>query len=364
MTKFKYFCSKIKCMFKIIAIIGARPQFIKHAPVEIELSKDFNLITIHTGQHYDINMSKVFFDELKIKKPQYTLNLGGMSHGKQTGLMMVEIEDIVLEEKPDGILVYGDTNSTLAGALVGAKLHIPVFHIEAGLRSYNKDMPEEVNRVLTDHVSDLFFIPSNIARENLEKENIKHNVFNAGDVMFDMIKIAQSKGFLNEGIEYPYYYITLHRPYNVDEKERLKLLLETINSLDKKAIFSTHPRTKNKMMGFEMNFDRYPNIKFIDPVSYFDNINLIYNSDGLITDSGGMQKEAYWLKKKCITVRPETEWLETLENKWNSLVFDKPERIIDLIQQIPGLYNEEAYGKGNASYNIRIEILKYLNNKI
>ena len=364
MTKFKYFCSKINYMFKIIAIIGARPQFIKHAPVEIELSKDFNLITIHTGQHYDNNMSKVFFDELKIKKPQYTLNLGGMSHGKQTGSMMMEIEDIVLAEKPDGILVYGDTNSTLAGALVGAKLHIPVFHIEAGLRSYNKDMPEEINRILTDHVSALFFIPSNIAKENLAKENIKDNVFNVGDVMYDMIKIAERKGFLNDNVDYPYYYITLHRPYNVDQKERLKLLLETINALDKKAIFSIHPRTKNKMKGFEMNSENYTNIKFIDPVSYFDNINLTYNSDGLITDSGGMQKEAFWLKKKCITVRPETEWLETLEYKWNSLVFDGPEIIIDLIQEEPGYYNKEAYGDGNASYKIRVEILKYLNNKM
>ncbi|HHH54980.1 MAG TPA: UDP-N-acetyl glucosamine 2-epimerase, partial [Bacteroidetes bacterium] len=173
-------------MQKVLAIIGARPQFIKHAPVELELQKEFELVTIHTGQHYDDNMSKVFFDELKISKPEYILDLGGYSHGKQTGMMMMQIEDIVTKQKPDAILVYGDTNSTLAGALVGAKLHIPVFHIEAGLRSYNKSMPEEINRVLADHVSDMFFIPSEAARKNLENEGIYDNIFNVGDVMYDM----------------------------------------------------------------------------------------------------------------------------------------------------------------------------------
>lgn len=347
-------------MYKIIAIIGARPQFIKHAPVELSLRNSFDLVTIHTGQHYDENMSSVFFNELEIQKPEYMLSLGGLSHGKQTGLMMSEMEDIVLKEKPDGILVYGDTNSTLAGALVAAKLHIPVFHIEAGLRSFNKSMPEEINRILTDHVSDMFFIPSETARKNLNNEGISKNIFNVGDVMYDMVKLAFDKGYLKKNSTDPYYYITLHRPYNVDEKERLKTLLEVINSLDRKAMFSIHPRTRSKMKQFNMGFDNYKNIEFIDPVSYFENVNYIFNSSGLITDSGGMQKEAYWLKKKCITMRPETEWVETLENGWNTLVFDNPNELIELIGQNPGLYTDEAYGDGNASDSIRKEILNYL----
>ena len=348
-------------MQKILAIIGARPQFIKHAPVELELRKEFNLVTVHTGQHYDDNMSKVFFDELNISKPEYVLELGGMSHGKQTGMMMMQIEDIVLDEEPDAILIYGDTNSTLAGALVGAKLHIPVFHIEAGLRSFNKSMPEEVNRVLADHVSDMFFIPSETARANLHKEGIEHNVFNVGDVMYDMILLAGKNGLMKNSDQSGYYYVTLHRPYNVDIESRLTEILKMLNSLDKTAIFAIHPRTRKKMGNFGLKMNNFGNIKFIDPVSYFENINYIYNCDGLITDSGGMQKEAYWLKKKCITVRPETEWIETLENKWNTLVFDDLKKIGDIANIQPGEYKKEIYGNGNASEKIKTEILNYFN---
>lgn len=346
-------------MQKVLAIIGARPQFIKHAPVELELQKEFELVTIHTGQHYDDNMSKVFFDELKISKPEYILDLGGYSHGKQTGMMMMQIEDIVTKQKPDAILVYGDTNSTLAGALVGAKLHIPVFHIEAGLRSYNKSMPEEINRVLADHVSDMFFIPSETARKNLENEGIYDNIFNVGDVMYDMILLAQKNGLLTSNKKSDYYYVTLHRPYNVDDKNRLKELLNLLNSLDKKAVFSIHPRTRNKMKNFGLNIEDYKNIMFIDPVSYFDNINYIYNSTGLITDSGGMQKEAYWLKKKCVTIRSETEWIETLENGWNHLAFDDLNTIPDLIKLEPGTYFENIYGDGKAAEKIKTKIIEF-----
>ncbi len=350
-------------MQKILAIIGARPQFIKHAPVELELRKEFNLVTIHTGQHYDDNMSKVFFNELNISKPEYILELGGMSHGKQTGMMMMQIEDIVLDEEPDAILIYGDTNSTLAGALVGAKLHIPVFHIEAGLRSFNKSMPEEVNRVLADHVSDMFFIPSETARINLHKEGIEHNIFNVGDVMYDMILLAGKTGLMNNSDQSGYYYVTLHRPYNVDIESRLTEILKMLNSLDKPAIFAIHPRTRKKMENFGLKMNDFGNIKFIDPVSYFENINYIYNCDGLITDSGGMQKEAYWLKKKCITVRPETEWIETLENRWNTLVFNDLKKIGDIAIIQPGEFKEDIYGNGNASEKIRLEIKKYFKNK-
>jgi UDP-N-acetylglucosamine 2-epimerase len=209
----------------------------------------------------------------------------------------------------------------------------------------------------------MFFIPSKTARINLNKEGISKNIFNVGDVMFDMVKLAFDKGYLKNNSLDPFYYITLHRPYNVDEKERLEVLLDVINSLDKKAVFSIHPRTKNKMKQFNMSFENYKNIEFIDPVSYFENINYIYNSAGLITDSGGMQKEAYWLKKKCITMRPETEWVETLENGWNTLVFDNPNELLEFIGQKPGFHMDEAYGDGNASDNIRKEILNYFKSR-
>lgn len=346
---------------KIISVIGARPQFIKHAPVELQLSKEFELITIHTGQHYDHKMSSIFFDELKIKLPDHTLASGGFSHGKQTGLMMIEIEEIVLNENPDAILVYGDTNSTLAGALVGSKLNIPVFHIEAGLRSFNKSMPEEINRVLTDHVSSVFFIPSETARNNLNREGIFDQIYNVGDVMYDMIALSLEKGFLINSHVQPYYYVTLHRPYNVDGKDRLNYVLHSLDMLDKKVIFAIHPRTRQRMMNYGFGINDFSNINFIDPVSYFENISLIANSDGLITDSGGMQKEAYWLKKRCITVRTETEWIETLQNGWNTLMF---ESLTDLNRELKkelGVYNYGIYGSGNASARIKEEIINFFN---
>jgi UDP-GlcNAc3NAcA epimerase len=346
---------------KIISVIGARPQFIKHAPVELELRKEFDMITIHTGQHYDHKMSSIFFDELKIKIPDYTLESGGYSHGKQTGMMLIEIEEIVEKENPDAILVYGDTNSTLAGALTGSKLNIPVFHIEAGLRSYNKLMPEEINRVLTDHVSSIFFIPSETARINLNKEGLRNNIFNVGDVMYDMIKISIEKGFLKNSFVKPYYYITLHRPYNVDEKARLNYVLHSLNKLDKKVIFAIHPRTRQRMSNYFIETSEFPNISFIDPVSYFENISLIANSDGLITDSGGMQKEAYWLKKRCITVRTETEWIETLQNGWNTLVFENLNDIKSELIKDLGDYQNGIYGDGMASARIKEEIIKFFN---
>ena len=346
---------------KIISVIGARPQFIKHAPVELELRKEFELITVHTGQHYDQKMSNIFFDELKINHPDYTLESGGYSHGKQTGMMLIELEDIIMREKPDAILVYGDTNSTLAGALAGAKLNLPVFHIEAGLRSYNKTMPEEINRVLTDHVSSMFFIPSEIARENLNKEGIFNHIHSVGDVMYDMIKISLDKGFLKNEFTEPYYYITLHRPYNVDEKERLLYVLQSLDKLDKKVVFAIHPRTRQRMKTYKMELNGFPNINFIEPVSYFENISLIANSDGLITDSGGMQKEAYWLKKRCITIRTETEWVETLQNSWNRLVFENLDDLVSEFKEKLGDHNEGIYGDGHASTRIKEEIIRFFN---
>lgn len=350
---------------KIIAIIGARPQFIKHYPFEIEASKYFNLITVHTGQHYDSNMSEIFFSQLQMKKPQYMLSAGGGKHGEQTAEMILEIEKIVEHENPNGIVVYGDTNSTLAGAIVAAKLHIPIFHIEAGLRSFNREMPEEVNRVLTDHVSSLLFCPSEIAVENLMNEGIKNGVFFVGDIMKDLVNLVIDKKVvgIESSLQTPYYYVTIHRPYNTDDKERLEHILNSLNSIDFKIVMSLHPRTKNLMEKYLILRENYPNIFFIEPQSYFSNLNYLFFSSGLITDSGGMQKEAYWLQKKCITIRKETEWLETLESKANHLVFADLKDIKDLLKETPKHWNESMYGNGTTANQIVKIISDYIQNK-
>ena len=340
-------------MKRIITVIGARPQFIKHFPFEQTAKKVFNLTTIHTGQHYDKNMSHVFFEELGMSKPDYMLKVGSSFHGKQTGQMMIEIEKIVLKEKPDAMVVYGDTNSTLAGALVASKLHIPLVHIEAGLRSFNREMPEEINRVLTDHISELLFVPSQLAKDNLLKEGLSKGVHIVGDIMKDLIlHCRQNKLVKAPKLDKDYFYATLHRPYNTDEKQRLHYVLKNLNKLQYKVIFSIHPRTRNAMKKFGMEEIKYHNIVFIDPQSYFDNLSYLAHSKGLITDSGGMQKEAYWLKKKCVTVRPETEWVETLVNNWNTLVFEQLEKINDYFNMAEEDWDENLYGKGDTSSKI------------
>ncbi len=345
---------------KIIAIVGARPQFIKHFPFEKAVEDSFELITIHTGQHYDDYMSKIFFDQMKMQRPKYMLDIGSRGHGAQTGLMMVEIEKIVEEEKPDWIVVYGDTNSTLAGALVAAKLHIPIAHIEAGLRSFNKQMPEEVNRIMTDHISTLLLVPSATATKNLKNEGIVDNVEVVGDIMKDLVQMSINDDVIpSRKFSSDYYYATLHRPYNTDEKDRLKHVLQSLNGLDKKVIFSIHPRTINAMKKFGLDRSSYSNIEFIDPQGYFDNLSYLYYSDGLITDSGGMQKEAYWLKKKCITIRTESEWVETLENNANTLVFEDLTSLTE-IMNIKGQWNDSLYGKGDCGVQINklLQVIK------
>lgn len=345
---------------KVIAVIGARPQFIKHFPFEKAAEGKFELVTIHTGQHYDSNMSDIFFSQLKMKQPHYLLQTGGGNHGTQTGKMMIEIEEIVEKEKPDGMVVYGDTNSTLAGALVASKLHIPVFHIEAGLRSFNREMPEEINRVLTDHLSALLLVPSETATANLKQEGITKGVSIVGDIMKDLITLVQKENVLGERqVNEAYYYVTLHRPYNTDDKERLKYVLDNLNALDKKVIMSLHPRTKGFMNKYDMSPNDFNNITFIEPQSYFANLNYLLYSDGLITDSGGMQKEAYWLKKKCITVRKETEWTETVELKGNVLLFDDLSEIKNLITELPSTWDNSLYGESDASVKIVDAVKKY-----
>ncbi len=347
-------------MKKVLAIIGARPQFIKHFPLELAAKNKVDLLTLHTGQHYDENMSNVFFNQLGMSEPNFQLNIGSGTHGVQTAKMIIEIESVCLREKPDGMLVYGDTNSTLAGAIVSSKLHIPLFHVEAGLRSYNKSMPEEVNRIMTDHVSSLLFIPSEVSKSNLLKEGIESGVHMVGDIMKDIVQYVSINNLgQNPEVEAPYIYATLHRPYNVDIKERLKSILTELNLLPEKVIFSRHPRTKNKMETLQLNDEDYPNIVFIEPQGYLENMGYLMNCSRLITDSGGMQKEAYWLKKQCITIRSETEWVETLEQDANTLVFDDLSTIKDLFKLSP-TWSNSLYGDGNASEQIINTINDYL----
>ncbi len=313
---------------KIISVAGARPQFIKLAPLSRCLSQEHNEIIVHTGQHYDDAMSESFFRELGIKKPKYNLGVGSGSHGVQTGNMLARLDKILIEEKPDAVVVFGDTNSTVAGALSAVKCHIPVIHVEAGLRSYNRSMPEEINRVATDHISDFLFAPTRIAMNILESEGLKERSYLTGDIMVDTVhsnlKTALQKSDSLDKLSISsnnYYLVTLHRPYNVDEPDSLQTILNLFGKLDKKVVFPIHPRTKKNMQVNKLVSNS--NIIFTEPAGYYDFINLEYHSYKILTDSGGIQKEAYILKRPCITFRPETEWIETIEDGWNILVDPK-----------------------------------------
>lgn len=344
---------------KFITVLGARPQFIKAAPVSRELRKEHEELIIHTGQHYDANMSDIFFEELHIPKPDFHLGVGSGSHGKQTGDMLAQIEEILLAEKPDYLLVYGDTNSTLAGALAAAKLHIPVVHIEAGLRSFNKKMPEEINRIMTDHVSEYLFCPTDTAIENLTNENITHNVINVGDVMYDAVvynkKLANesSEILTKHGLESKQYHlITIHRAENTDDEQKINNILEAFNQIDELKVWPIHPRTKHKLESYGLKLDEIPNLKVVDPVGYLDMLTLESNAKKIITDSGGVQKEAYFMEVPCVTVREQTEWVETLEGEANILVGTDVEKIIDAVNKEVSPSYKLVFGDGNASRKI------------
>jgi UDP-GlcNAc3NAcA epimerase len=314
---------------KILTVVGARPQFIKLAPLSKILRENgINEIIVHTGQHYDENMNDLFFKELEIPDPDYNLGIGSGNHGEQTGRMLIEIEKIILKEKPNLVIVYGDTNSTLAGALAASKLHIKLAHVEAGLRSFNKRMPEEINRVLTDHVSDILFCPTQTAVENLKNEGITNGVYLVGDVMFDALlhfsKISDMKSNILERLninQKEYYLATIHRAENTDDHERLKNILTAISKMDEIVVFPIHPRTRKMVNYYGLNgLLKNNNVKVIDPVGYLDMLKLEKNAKAILTDSGGVQKEAFWLKVPCITLRDETEWIETVNLGWNRLV--------------------------------------------
>lgn len=343
----------------IITIIGARPQFIKHSILENKLIQNFNLKTIHTSQHYDYLMSDIFFQELGIKKPDYTLNTNKKKKkGSHLGSMIVDLEEIISSTTTDAILVYGDTRSTLAGALVANQLSIPLIHVEAGLRSYNNEMPEEINRKITDLLSQILLVPTYSSKENLLKENISKNIAVTGDIMKDLIIKARNEDFCKSPLEVgSYIYLTLHRPYNVDDKDRLLNILDTLNKLEKKIIFPVHPRTSKIISDGEIITNDFTNITFTNPKGYKENLNYLKFASHAITDSGGMQKEAYWLQTPCITIRPETEWIETLENDANFLVYDNLEIIKDYIRPKDIIWDQNLYGDGSTADKI-IEAIK------
>jgi UDP-GlcNAc3NAcA epimerase len=343
---------------KILTVIGARPQFIKAVIVSKELLHRYEEVVLHTGQHYDENMSGVFFRELGLRDPDINLGIGSGSHAEQTAGMLVGIEKAINSVQPDMVLVYGDTNSTLAGSLAGAKCGIPVAHVEAGLRSFNRNMPEEINRVITDHISELLFCPTDQSVSNLALEGITNQVHLVGDVMFDSFewvgRITSKDTSLFDRLSISpqkYSLLTLHRAENTDDPERLLRILNAVNQLNGKIIFPVHPRTVN-VIG-QTNWVPASNVCMISPVGYIDMVQLEQMADCIITDSGGIQKEAYWAGVRCITLRKETEWVETVNTGWNVLVDDNPEEIIHQYASFrPTQIRLPVYGDGNAASKI------------
>ena len=338
-----------------MSVVGARPQFIKAAPVSRVLRRDHEEVLVHTGQHYDDNMSDVFFRELDIPEPDINLGVGSGPHGAQTGGMMAGIEKVALEIKPDWVLVYGDTNSTVAAALVAAKLHIKVAHVEAGLRSFDRRMPEEINRVLTDHVSDLLLCPTDVAIRNLAREGIDAGVHLVGDVMYDAFlfnlesarkrdSVVKTLGLTPGG----YALATVHRAENADDPERLRSVIDGLDRSGLEVLLPIHPRTRSRLTGTLPE-----RIRVIDPVGYLDMLALEDGATVIVTDSGGVQKEAYFLGKPCVTLREATEWTETVKAGWNVLVGSDSARIAEAMRNFrPATKRSDLYGDGHASEKI------------
>jgi UDP-GlcNAc3NAcA epimerase len=378
---------------KIVTVVGARPQFVKAAAVRRAIEaynkhashprrrrskKAFQEVLVHTGQHYDYAMDGVFFEELQLPKPDYHLGVGSGSHAKQTALMLERIETLLQKEKPDAVLVYGDTNSTLAGALTAAKLNMPVAHVEAGLRSFNRVMPEETNRLLTDHLSTFLFCPTQQAVQNLTKEGIKNGkekvVKRVGDVMYDSIlhysTLADKKSTILNDLNLftthdsrltNYYLATLHRAENTDDPKRLRSILAALDEIGKESpvVLPLHPRTKKMITTYGLRLSE-GRIRWIDPVSYLDMVSLEKNAKAILTDSGGVQKEAYWFNVPCFTLREETEWVETIDSGWNVLVGTEAERIVEEVRRKrgrkPSAKGTQIFGDGTAGEKI-VQIL-------
>jgi len=367
---------------KIVTILGARPQFIKAGTVSRVIqsvnsesgSDRIKEIIVHTGQHFDANMSDIFFDEMKIPKPDYNLNINGLGHGAMTGQMLEKIEEVLLKEQPDWVMVYGDTNSTIAGALAASKLHIKVAHVEAGLRSFNMKMPEEINRILTDRISDILFCPTETAVKNLKEEGYlvtgesdsdsdrgMGKVINVGDVMQDGAlfykNLAQKPSSVAVTENSHFILCTIHRAENTDDPQRLKSIVDALNEIakDTQIILPLHPRTKKKIAELSLSLDT---VTAIDPVGYLNMVWLIDNCQLVMTDSGGLQKEAFFFEKPCITLRDETEWVELVEHGFNTLAGADKEKILTAYNNTKNQkpetrnYTLNLYGGGKASEKI------------
>ncbi len=347
-------------IMKILSVVGARPQFVKAAPVgrALELAGIAEVL-LHTGQHYDPGMSGVFFTELGIPAPQYNLGVGSGSHAEQTAAMLTGIEEVLLKERPDALLVYGDTNSTLAGALAAAKLGVPVAHVEAGLRSYNRAMPEEINRIVADSLSTLLFCPTEVAAGNLQREGVTQGVHIVGDVMYDAVLWAveqsgdDATAILSRlGLASKKYLLaTVHRASNTDNVDNLAAIISALNASGERVVFPVHPRTR-KALG-SAGIVLGDNIMAVEPVSYLEMLALEAHARAILTDSGGVQKEALWLAVPCITMREETEWVETVEYGWNTLTGTDPQKIQAALQAPPPVSAPpQIYGDGHAAERI------------
>ena len=345
---------------KLVTVVGARPQFVKCAPLSRELRRRHTEVLVHTGQHYDPGMSDVFFEEMGIPEPDYHLGVGSGSHGKQTGEILVRVEEVLEKEKPDLVIVFGDTNSTLAGALAAVKLHIPVAHVEAGLRSFDRTMPEEINRVVTDHVSDLLFCPTETAVRNLRDEGIIKGVHLVGDVMVDALeynrgtaekksRVLKRFGLSRKG----YLVVTVHRPANTDSRDYMESILSALGDSGMPVLFPIHPRTKKVLKEYGL-WDHLPeNVIATEPLGYLDMLQAMANAKKILTDSGGMQKEAYLLGVPCITLRDTTEWVETVDDGWNVLVGADGGVILEAIRTFsPGKERSMIFGEVGASRRI------------
>lgn len=357
---------------KVLTVVGARPQFIKSGPVSKAIRKVATEILVHTGQHYDTMMSDIFFWDLVLPKPDYNLEVGSGYPGQQTARMLEGLEEIILKEHPDFVLIYGDTNSTLAGALVGVKLRIPIVHIEAGLRSFNKEMPEEINRIVADHASSLLFCPTQTAVENLQREGIRKGVHLVGDVMFDALwenlalakeRSSKLKELNLQGKRYAL--LTVHRAENTDVAENLCNIIQALEQLENLfdvIVFPVHPRTKKRL--YDLGWYPPNHILAIDPVSYLDMLSLEVNAFIILSDSGGVQKEAFWVGVPCLTLRRETEWVETVESGWNVIVGTDSKKIVEACKKFekwkPHQPPKWPWEKGAASASVADLLVEHI----
>jgi UDP-N-acetylglucosamine 2-epimerase len=356
---------------KIVSIVGARPQFIKCAALSRQLRKRAQEIIVHTGQHYDSNMSDVFFKQLEMPQPDHFLEVGSGLHGAQTGAVLARVEAVLMKEKPDMVVVFGDTNSTLGGALAAAKLDLPIAHVEAGLRSFRRSMPEEINRIVTDRLSTLLFVPSEPARRNLEQEGLVEGVHVVGDVMYDVLlaaveKLPEENPALNTLGVVPgkFALATIHRAENTTDAARLGTLTGALEQLAERAlpvVWPVHPRTAKLIREWNLPLR---SVKTVEPLGYLEMLALMRQAKVVLTDSGGVQKEAYWLGVPCVTMREETEWVETVQTGWNRIVGNSPEKLVDAAMNAsPGASTTPLYGDGRASEHMASVISSWVGSR-